>query len=162
MTISDAMLCASALRSSAAAKAKVPAVPQVLGVENSLEFRIGPECSPVEAMRRSDRFVSMVLPALLMAEPEAAALAEAVLAVLMELVDVTARHRASLDLAGRVSFDGAHALVTVGEMNRALPTPEEEPGLYLVRRLVDDIGQYRGDEAGYVTWLSVPVRPNVP
>ncbi len=156
MTISDTMppLWASSLRPSTARHSSADS--QILGVENSLEFRIGPERQPAEAVRRSSRFAAMVLPALLGEMPEAADVAESVLGVLTELVDVTARHRASVDLAGRISFDGAHVLLTVGEMDRALPDPEVEPGLYLVHRLVDDIGHYRGDEAGYVTWASVP------
>lgn len=85
------------------------AVPQVLGVANSLAFRVGPERDPAEVMCRSHRFAAVVLPALLGELPEAAAVAESVLAVLTELVDVIARHRASVDLAGRISFDaGAH------------------------------------------------------
>ncbi|MEV0437671.1 hypothetical protein AB0I84_21200 [Streptomyces spectabilis] len=159
MTISDAMpqLWASSLRAPTAAKA---AAPQLLGLENSLEFRVGPECGSVEAMRRSRRFAAMVLPALLAAAPGAEAAAESILAVLAELVDVTARHRASVDLAGRISCDGSHALLTVGEMDEALPQPEEEPGLFLVHRLTDGIGQYQGDEGGRVTWASVPVGSN--
>ncbi|MGW6304221.1 hypothetical protein ACWFRQ_07685 [Streptomyces niveus] len=109
-------------------------------------------------MRRSHRFAAMVLLALLAGLPEAVRVADSVLAVLTELVDVTARHRASTDLAGRISYDGDHVLLTVGEMNRSLPDPEEEPGLFLVHRLVGEMGQYRGDEAGYVTWVSVPIR----
>ncbi len=111
-------------------------------------------------MRRSQRFAAMVLPAMLAAVPGAEAAAESVLAVLAELVDVTARHRASVDLSGRISCDGSHALLTVGEMNQVLPQPEEEPGLYLVRRLTDDFGQYQGDDGGRVTWASVPVGLN--
>ncbi|MFD0498593.1 MULTISPECIES: hypothetical protein [Streptomyces violaceusniger group] len=145
---------ASSLRPPAARRS--PAGSQVLSAENSLEFRTGPERQPTEAMRRSRRFAAMVLPALLGEMSEAAAVAESVLGVLTELVDVTARHRASVDLAGRISCDGVHVLLAVGEMDRPLPDPEVEPGLYLVHRLVDDIGQYRGDEAGYVTWASVP------
>lgn len=160
VTISDAvpLLWASSQRTPAARQNA--AVPQVLGATNSLEFRLGPERKPVEALRRSRRFAAMVLPALLGEMPDAAAVAESVLGVLAELVDVTARHRASVDLAGRIAYDGAHVLITVGEMDRPLPDPEGEPGLFLVRRLVDDLGQYRGDEAGYVTWASVPVQLN--
>ncbi|WP_435244316.1 hypothetical protein [Streptomyces sioyaensis] len=158
MTISDAvpLLWTSSLRPPAAGQDA--AVPQVLRTANSLEFRVGPEHGPAQAMRRSHRFAAMVLPAMLGELPEAAAVAESVLAVLTELVDVTARHRASVDLAGRISYDGAHVLLTVGETDRPLPDPEEEPGLFLVHRLTDDVGQYRGDEGGYATWASVPVR----
>jgi hypothetical protein len=158
VTISDAMphLWASSRRHLAAGKTL--AAPQLLGVENSLEFRVGPECKPVETVRRSHRFAAMVLPALLAGLPEAVRVADSVLAVLTELVDVTARHRASIDLAGRISYDGDHILLTVGEMDGPLPDPREEPGLFLVHRLTDEIGQYRGDEAGYVVWASVPVQ----
>ncbi|MDI3406729.1 ATP-binding protein [Streptomyces cavernicola] len=157
--ISDAvpLLWASSLRTPAAGNAA--AMRQVLGTENSLEFRVGPERGPAEAMRRSRRFAAMVLPALL-AAPSQAAEIESALAVLTELVDITARSRASVDLAGRISCDGDHVLITVGEMGSALPEPEEEPGLFLVRRLVDDMGQHRGDGGGYMTWASVPVRPS--
>ncbi|MFI9078710.1 hypothetical protein ACIGW8_19910 [Streptomyces sioyaensis] len=157
MTISDAepLLWASSLRSSAARRNAD--VPQVL-LSNSLEFRLGPEHAPAEALRRSRRFAAMALPALLGPVSNAGAVAELVLGVLTELVDVTARHRASVDLAGRISCDGNHALLTVGEMDQPLPDPEAEPGLFIVHRTVDDIGQYRGDEAGYVTWAAVSVR----
>jgi hypothetical protein len=109
-------------------------------------------------MRRARGFVAKVLPALLAGVPNANAVEDATLAVLTELVDVTARHRASVDLSGRISCDGDHVLITVGEMDQPLPDSEEEPGLFLVRRLTDEIGQYRGDEAGYMAWASVPVR----
>ncbi|MFG2141928.1 hypothetical protein [Streptomyces sp. NPDC048650] len=157
MTISDAepLLWASSLRTPATGRGA--ALLQVPDAMNFLDFRLGPEHEPAEALRRSRRFAAMVLPALLAAAPEAASASESVLAVLTELVDVTARHRASVDLAGRISYDGAHVLLTVGEMDRPLPTPEVEPGLFSVQRLTDDIGQYRGDDAGYVTWASVPI-----
>ncbi|MGP4046909.1 hypothetical protein [Streptomyces sp. 2A115] len=127
-------------------------------IDNSIEFRLGPEHAPVQSMRRARGFVARVLPALLAGAPDAEAVKEATLAVLAELVDVTARHRASVDLSGRISYDGDHILITVGDMGQPLPTPEEEPGLFLVHRLVDDIGQYRGDGDGYATWASIPVR----
>ncbi|MFG2795838.1 hypothetical protein [Streptomyces pseudovenezuelae] len=139
-------------RQDAAASHGLPAV------DNSIEFRLGPEHTPVQSMQRARSFVARVLPALLAAAPNGKAVAETTLAVLTELVDVTARHRASVDLSGRVSYDGDHVLITVGEMRRSLPTPEEEPGLFLVHRLVDDIGQHRGDGDGYATWTSIPVR----
>lgn len=148
-------LWASSLRTPA--PGNTTTAPQPPGVENSLDFRIGPERTPVEAIRRSNRFATMVLPALLAGLPESEAASEAVLKVLTELVDVTARHRASVDLSGRVSCDGSHVMLTVGEMCRPLLAPEEEPGLYTVHRLTDDFGQYRGDDGGYVTWASVPV-----
>ncbi|WP_370418929.1 hypothetical protein AB8O64_10755 [Streptomyces sp. QH1-20] len=158
MTISDAvpLLWASSLRHPAASKNA--AVPQILSTPNSLEFRVGPERSPAQTVHRSHRFASMMLPALLGELSQAAAVAEQVLAVLTELVDITARHRASVDLSGRISCDGSHVLLTIGEADRPLPTPEDEPGLFLVHRLTDDLGQYRGDEGGHVTWTSVPVR----
>lgn len=112
-------------------------------------------------MRRARGFVAKVLPALLAGAPHANVVEGTTLAVLTELVDVTARHRASIDLSGRISYDGDHVLITVGEMDQPLPDSEEEPGLFLVRRLTDEIGQYRGDEVGYVTWASVPVQSKV-
>ncbi|GAB2966087.1 hypothetical protein GCM10023080_029900 [Streptomyces pseudoechinosporeus] len=161
MTISDAIspLSTSGLQTISARQGT--AAPLGLpDVENSIEFRLGPEHTPVQSMRRARGFVAKVLPALLAGAPNAKAVEEATLAVLTELVDVTARHRASIDLSGRVSYDEDHVLITVGEMNRPLPAPEEEPGLFLVHRLTDDIGQYRGDEAGDVTWVSVPLWSN--
>lgn len=158
VTISEALphLWASSRRLLAAGKTLT--APQVLGAENSLEFRIGPEHQPVETVRRSHGFAAMVLPALLAGRADAVPVADSVLAVLTELVDVTARNRASIDLAGRVSYDGDHVLLTVGEMDCPLPAPEEEPGLYVVHRLVDHVGQYRSDDEGFVTWASLPVR----
>ncbi|MFZ3557115.1 hypothetical protein [Streptomyces sp. BH055] len=157
MTISDAMpqLWASSLRTTAAANAA--ATTQVLGAENSLDFRIGPECAPSRAMHRATRFAAMVLPALLAKAPNAQAVTDAALQVLGELVDITARHRVSLDVAGRISYDGDHVLITVEEMDQPLPAPEVEPGLYLVHRLADERGQYRGETGGFTIWASVPV-----
>lgn len=160
MTISDAIspLWGSGLP--AAATGQGAAAPKgLLGAEAVIEFRLGPEHAPIQSMRRARGFVAKVLPSLLRGAPEAKTLAEAVLAVLTELVDVTARHRIGIDLSGRVSYDGDHVLVTVGEMGRRLPASEEEPGLYIVHRVADEVGQYLGDEGGYMTWVSVPVRP---
>ncbi|MEU1275620.1 hypothetical protein [Streptomyces sp. NPDC005799] len=159
MTISDAIspLWASGLQSAPAGRDT--AAPHGLpNLEKSIEFRLGPEHTPVQSLRRARSFAAKVLPALLAGAPNAKAVEEAALAVLTELVDVTARHRASVDLGGRVSYDGDHVLITVGEMGRPLPDPEEEPGLFLVHRLVDDIGQHRDDGEGYETWASIPVR----
>ncbi|MCX5182566.1 hypothetical protein [Streptomyces sp. NBC_00268] len=161
MTISDAMspLWVSSLQTATATARQGAAAPQGLpDVENSIEFRLGPEHAPVQSMRRARGFVARMLPALLAGAPNARSVQEATLAVLTELVDVTARHRGSVDLSGRVSYDGDHVLITVGEMDQPLPSSEEEPGLFIVHRLTDEIGQYRGDEAGYATWVSVPVR----
>lgn len=156
MTISDAMphLWASSLRIPTAG---TPATPQATGAENALEFRIGPERTPAEAERRSHRFAALALPALLRT-PLHRDTPQAVLAVLTELVDITARHRASLDLAGRISYDGDHVLITVSAMDKPLPPPEEEPGLYSVHRYADDYGQHSADECGYATWASVPIQ----
>lgn len=137
---------------SAAASRGLPAM------DNSIEFRLGPQHTSTQSMRRARGFVARVLPALFAGAPNAKAAGEETLAVLTELVDVTARYRASVDLGGRISCDGDDVLITVGEMDRPLPAPEDEPGLFLVRRLADDIGQYRSDEDGYVTWVSVPLR----
>ncbi len=159
MTISDALppLWVSTLQTAAARQGA--AAPQGLpDVESLIEFRLGPEHTPVQSMRRARGFLAKVLPALLAGAPSAKAVEEATLAVLTELVDVTARHRGGIDLSGRVSYDGDHVLITVGEMDRPLPGPHEEPGLFLVHRLVDDIGQHRDDGDGYATWASIPVR----
>ncbi|WP_409473566.1 hypothetical protein [Streptomyces sp. HC307] len=162
VTISDAMpqlwasrLLFAAVKPDAAAPLGLP------DLESSIEFRLGPEHTSVQSMRRARGFVAKVLPALLAGAPNANVVGEAALAVLTELVDITARHRASVDLSGRVSYDGEHVLIAVGEMDQRLPDPEEEPGLFIVHRLVDDIGQYRDDDDGYATWVSIPVRPKV-
>ncbi|MEU9783635.1 hypothetical protein AB0H92_22170 [Streptomyces phaeochromogenes] len=162
MTISDAMspLWVSSLQTAAARQATT-APRRLPDLENSIEFRLGPERTPVQSMRRARGFAAKVLPTLLAGAPNANVVEEMTLAVLTELVDVTARHCASIDLSGRISCDGDHVLITIGEMDQQLPDSEEEPGLFLVRRLTDEIGQYRGDEAGYVTWASVPVRSKV-
>ncbi|GBQ04315.1 hypothetical protein SSP531S_58090 [Streptomyces spongiicola] len=159
MTISDTMsqLWASSLQS-AAVGSGTSAQLGLPNPGNSIEFRLGPEHTPVQSMRRARAFVAKVLPALLAGAPSAKAIEEATLAVLAELVDITARHRAGIDLSGRVSYDGEHVLIAVGDMDQALPAPEEEPGLFIVRRLVDDVGQYRSDDDGYATWASIPVR----
>ncbi|MFM9698844.1 hypothetical protein [Streptomyces europaeiscabiei] len=159
MTISDVMPQLRVASPTFAAAGPCAAAPLGLPeIENSLEFRLGPEHNSVQSMRRARGFVAKVLPALLACSPNANVVEEATLAVLTELVDITARHRASIDLSGRVSYDGEHVLIGVGEMDQPLPGPEEEPGLFIVHRLVDDIGQYRGDGDGYATWASIPVR----
>ncbi|MET8696835.1 hypothetical protein ABZV65_30345 [Streptomyces bauhiniae] len=132
--------------------------PQQLGVENAASFAIGPEVSPVEAMDQALAVVAPQLARFLLGLPDADWVYRDALAVLTELVDVTARYRASVDLRGRVAFDGSHVTVTVNEMDCALPAPEDEPGLYLVHRAADDVGQYAGDEGGWVTWASIPAR----
>ncbi|NEA53505.1 hypothetical protein G3I60_04890 [Streptomyces sp. SID13666] len=127
-------------------------------MNREITFTLGPEVSPLDAMARTAAFVRRTLPMLLKGNPVADATSRDVLAVVTEITDITARHRCNADIIGRVVFDGAHITVSMGQMHRLLPAPEEEPGLYLVRRLVDDLGQYRGDEGGYTTWASVPVR----
>ncbi|BCL31017.1 hypothetical protein ACFFS2_03505 [Streptomyces aurantiacus] len=159
MTISDAASPLSTFGlQTTTARQGTAVLPGIPGVENSIEFRLGPGYAPAQSIRRARGFAIMMLPTLLAGAPNANVVEEVVLTVLTELVDVTARHRASIDLSGRISHDGDHVLITIGEMDQPLPDPEEEPGLFLVRRLTDEIGQYRGDEAGHVTWVSVPVR----
>lgn len=129
-------------------------------MDREITFAVGPEVKPVDAMTRATGFARRTLPMLLKGVPAADAAGRDVLAVVTELVDITARHRYSTDVFGRIVFDGAHITVSVGEMRGTLPAPVNEPGLYLVRNVVDDLGQYRGDEGGYVTWASVPVQLN--
>ncbi|MFD7334853.1 hypothetical protein ACFV98_02470 [Streptomyces violascens] len=129
-----------------------------LTMDSDITFAIGPEAPPVEAVARAQAFARRTLPMLLKGESSADATSRDVLALVTELIDITARHRCSTDILGRIVFDGIHVIVSVGEMRGPLPAPEEEPGLYLVHRLVDDLGQYRGDEGGYTTWASVPIR----
>ncbi|WP_399554048.1 hypothetical protein [Streptomyces anulatus] len=126
-----------------------------VGVESSVDFTIGPGVTPVEAMERAGAMVELSLPRFLAGVPGAAETCSAVLSVLTELVDLTARYKAGLDLVGRVTWDGHHVIVSVGDMGRPLPAPEEEPGLYLVNRVADDVGQHAGDQGGRVTWASV-------
>ncbi|MFF0698408.1 hypothetical protein ACFYU4_37960 [Streptomyces tendae] len=125
------------------------------GAVSSLTFSIGPDVPPVEAMHQAGAMASMTLPRFLSGKPGAEETVAAVLAVLGELVDLTARHKASTGLVGRISYDGAHVTVSVGDMNCLLPAPEEEPGLYLVHRVADEVGQYAGDMGGRVTWAAV-------
>ncbi|WP_344603753.1 hypothetical protein [Streptomyces glaucus] len=125
---------------------------------NSLEFAIGPEVTPAEVVQRATEVVSLSLPSLLEDLPDTGPTCADVLAVLTELVDVTARHQAGIDLVGKVAYDGAHVTVSVGDMARQLPPPEEEPGLYLVHRIAVDIGQYIGDNGGRVTWAAIEAR----
>ncbi|MBT2399506.1 hypothetical protein [Streptomyces sp. ISL-100] len=130
---------------------------QHLTMDRDITFTIGPEAKPVDAMARATAFARRTLPMLLKDAPGTAVAAGSAIKVLAELVDITARDRHSTDVLGRVAFDGAHITVSVGEMSSSLPSPDEEPGLYLVRGLTDDIGQYGGDEGGHVTWASVPL-----
>ncbi|MET8717443.1 hypothetical protein ABZV52_30205 [Streptomyces sp. NPDC004735] len=126
-------------------------------MESCIDFAIGPETSPGEAMERAGAMVALSLPRFLDGVPGAEEICSAAIAVLTELVDVTARHKAGIDLVGRVLWDGSHVTVSVGDMDRPLPAAEEEPGLYLVHRIAVDVGQYAGDMGGRVTWAAVAV-----
>ncbi|MCX4677692.1 hypothetical protein OG413_20685 [Streptomyces sp. NBC_01433] len=130
-------------------------------MDRTITFAVGPEVKPADAHVRATAFVRRTLPMLLEGTPTADVVGRDVLAVVTELVDITARDRHSTDVFGSVVFDGTHVTVSVGNMHSTLPTPEEEPGLYLVRGLAEDLGQYRGDGGGFATWASVPVvRPD--
>lgn len=131
------------------------AAPHLLGVESTIDFAIGPEATPIEAMERAGAMAALSLPRFLEGVAGAEDTCAAVQAVLTELVDVTARHKAGHDLVARLGFDGAHVTVSVGDMNCLLPAPEDEPGLYLVHRVASDVGQYAGDNGGRVTWAAV-------
>ncbi|MGW3627617.1 hypothetical protein [Streptomyces sp. NPDC000880] len=157
MTISDATPSNRAAATSAAST-MCTAPWLATSMESCIDFTIGPEATPVQAIEQATAMARMTLPMSLQGVPDSAALCSAVESVLTELVDVTARHRASLDLVGKMAYDGSHITVSVGDMGRALPTPEEEPGLYLVRRVADEMGQYAGDHGGLVTWAAVAVR----
>ncbi|MEE1764451.1 hypothetical protein [Streptomyces sp. SP18BB07] len=124
-------------------------------MESSIDFTIGPEASPAEAMERAGAMVGLSLPRFLKGVWGAERACAAAQAVLAELVDVTARHKAGIDLVGRVAFDGLHVTVSVGDMLGPLPDPETEPGLYVVHRLASVVGQYDGYQGGRVTWASV-------
>ncbi|MEV7512111.1 hypothetical protein AB0O57_29560 [Streptomyces sp. NPDC091201] len=125
--------------------------------DSALDFSISPTAQPGQEVNQVTTMVRMTLPMFLVDVPEQAAVCAAVEAVVTELVDIAARHRASADLVGRVAFDGTHVTVSVGDMAGPLPAPEQEPGLYLVHRLADDVGQYDGDFGGRVTWAALPV-----
>ncbi|GAA5070374.1 hypothetical protein [Streptomyces similanensis] len=124
---------------------------------SAMHFVIGPHCTPIEAMGQAAGVTSAALPLILEGLADAANVCADVQAVLTELVDITARHRAG-DLVGSITYDGAHVTVSVGDMDCPLPAPEVEPGLYLVRGLATDVGQYAGDHGGRVTWAAVAVR----
>ncbi|MEU1355392.1 hypothetical protein ABZ410_16035 [Streptomyces cinnamoneus] len=132
-----------------------------LAMSREITFCLGPGPAPAAAMERAAAFTRKTLPMLLKGAPAAQAASDDVISVVRELVDITGRDQHGEDILGRIVFDGTHVTVSVGEKQGPLPQPNDEPGLYLVRRLVDDIGQYRGDSAGYVTWASVPVQLNV-
>ncbi|CAM5234638.1 hypothetical protein [Streptomyces griseomycini] len=129
-----------------------------LGTVSSVHFTIGPEASPTEAVDSISASAALVLPRLLHGAPEAAEKHAMVQDVLTELVDITARHKASLDLVVHITYDGEHILVSAGDMDRPLPAPEEEPGLYLVNRIATEISQHAGDNGGRITWAAIDVR----
>jgi hypothetical protein len=124
-------------------------------VENSVDFVIGPEVSPVQAMKQARALAALALPRMLEGAHDVTMISADVQAVLGELVDVTARHTLGAGLLARIAYDGWHVMVTVGEMICALPAPEDEPGLYLVHRTADKVGQYVGDRGGRVTWAAI-------
>lgn len=156
MTISDAVPHNWPPQQAAPAGEEDAALDRLLSVEiSNIDFAIGPEASPVEAMERAGAMVAMSLPRFLEGTPGAEETCAAAQAVLTELVDVTARNKTGLDLVGRVAFDGAHVTVSVGDMGCPLPPPETEPGLYLVHRVAVEVGQYAGNMGGRVTWAAV-------
>lgn len=126
-----------------------------LSAVNSVHFTLGPHVTAVEAMQQATATAASVLPSLLAGLPDAARVGAEVQAVLTELVDVTARYRAGLDLVVSIECDGQHVTVSAGEMSRPLPPPEEEPGLYLVHRMAVEVGQHEGDLGGRVTWAAL-------
>ncbi|MEU9354961.1 hypothetical protein AB0D65_29200 [Streptomyces griseoloalbus] len=123
---------------------------------SSLDFAISPGAKPTEATRQAAAVTATALPMFLDNTPNAAQIEQDVQAVVLELVDITARHRACNSLIGRVAYDGTHVTVSIGDMDCSLPQPEEEPGLYLVHRVAAEVGQYAGDHGGRVTWAAVP------
>lgn len=127
-------------------------------VDSSIDFTIGPAATPDQAMKQATAMVRMTLPMFLVDVADVTVVCHAVESVVTELVDVTARHKAGVDLVGKVSFDGSHVTVSVGDMTGPLPTPEQEPGLYAVHRLADEVGQYAGDLGGRVTWAALAVQ----
>ncbi|MFK0159090.1 hypothetical protein ACIQVK_44350 [Streptomyces sp. NPDC090493] len=128
----------------------------LLGAENSVDFVIGPDVTPPDAMERANAAAALALPRLLEGAPHINRTSDEVQAVLQELVDVTARHSTGAGLVARIAYDGGHVTVSVGDMDGALPAPEVEPGLYLVHRTASVVGQYAGDHGGRVTWAAVP------
>lgn len=129
------------------------------GSMSSLDFSIGPDSGPAQAMNQVTETIGSMLPTIIDDRPDVEEICRRVQGVAAELVDVTARHRASVDLIGRVTYDGRHVTVSVGEIDRPLPSPAEEPGLYLVHRVAEEVGQHAGDFGGRVTWAAIPVRP---
>jgi hypothetical protein len=123
-----------------------------------VDFVIGPEVVPSAALKQAEALARMALPRLLGDAVDASKTCDEVRAVLVELIDVTARHQASGSLVSRLAYDGAHVTVSVGDMDCLLPAPADEPGLYLVYRIADDVGQYAGDHGGRVTWAAVATR----
>ncbi|MYW67218.1 hypothetical protein GTY65_24580 [Streptomyces sp. SID8379] len=126
-------------------------------MDRTITFCVGPAVKPVDAMARSVALVRRTLPMLLGDTAHSTAtLTEGALAVINELVDITARHRIpGTDLTGHLAWDGTHALITIGDMDIALPPAEEEPGMFTVRNWAESIGQHRGDRGGWSTWAAV-------
>ncbi|MFI8206686.1 hypothetical protein [Streptomyces sp. NPDC085937] len=129
---------------------------EALRTESSVDFAMGPTATPAEALERASAAVSLALPRLLDGVPNAHQTRKDVQAVATELIDITARHQAGPTMTGRISYDGAHVTVSIGDMDSRLPAPEVEPGLYLVHRLAAEVGQHAGDHGGRVTWAAVP------
>lgn len=128
---------------------------ELLGTSKSVQFSISAKTTPAEAIQKAAAMAALALPDFLGALPNADQLGKDVQGVLTELVDITARHQAGSDLIGEIKYDGTHVTVCVGDMACSLPPPEEEPGLYLVRRVAVDMGQYAGDLGGRVTWAAI-------
>jgi hypothetical protein len=129
-----------------------------IGKESSVDFVIGPQATPVQAMEQAAAMVALALPRFLEGVPGADQACAAAQAVLTELVDITARHKAGLDLVGRVSFDGMYVTVSVGDMACPLPFAMAEPGLFTVHRIATAVQQHTGTMGGRVTWAAIPVR----
>lgn len=127
----------------------------LLGMESSITFSIGPEVSPTEAMKQADAMAAMMLPRFLADVPDGKDICAAAQAVLMELVDVTARHKAGSDLVGKVAFDREHVTVSVGDMDCSFPAGRGAgpvPGAPHRR----EGGAVRRRPQRRVTWAAVP------
>ncbi|MFJ2745280.1 hypothetical protein ACIO3O_37110 [Streptomyces sp. NPDC087440] len=128
--------------------------PQLLGTRSCARLSVDTDRRAAE---RCSAFARTVLGPFLGDHPDPGPLVDNVVAVITELVDVASRTTRRSTIVCVVEFDGSHFMVSVEEIHGRLPHPQDEPGLYLVHRVADEVGQHLGDHGGTVIWASVPV-----
>jgi hypothetical protein len=78
------------------------------------------------------------------------------LAAAYELADTAARRAWGEAFNADLTYDGQHVMISVGDIH-PIDNCENEPGLFLVKRVADDVGEHSGEYGGSIIWASIPV-----